>query len=232
MVILSKAHSKKVQGASKFINEVDESIRVVNRVEQICNEIKKNSIITYQETTATNKNDNLNNIIKFHNSKSKDLNISLHFNSATFKQNGKDIDYTDKPIGIEIFYCSDKGKAQARKYQDKLVKVSGLIDRGIKYDADYKKLGFLRNTTGTSILIELCFVNSKKDVEIYKNKFEDICIALAELITGEKYIKKSNVEKGVYQVVTQSFSHKENAIKYQEELKKKGVSSFLQYREV
>lgn len=225
MVILSKAHSKKVQGASKFINEVDESIRVVNRVEQICNEIKKNSIITYQETTATNKKDNLNNIIKFHNSKSKDLNISLHFNSATFK--GKD--YTNEPVGIETLYCSDKGKKVAEKYQEKLVKVSGLKNRGAK---NFTNLGFLNKTTGTSILIELCFVNSKKDVEIYKNKFEDICIALAELITGETYKPKVDVEKGYYQVVTQSFSHKENAIKYQEELKKKGVSSFLQYREV
>lgn len=225
MIILSKAHSKKVQGASKFINEVDESIRVVNRVEQICNEIKKNSIITYQETTATNKKDNLNNIIKFHNSKSKDLNISLHFNSATF--NGKD--YTNEPVGIETLYCSENGKKVAEKYQEKLVKVSGLKNRGAK---KFNNLGFLNKTTGTSILIELCFVNSKKDVEIYQNKFEDICIALAELITGEKYNKKPNVEKGVYQVVTQSFSHKEYAIKYQEELKKKGISSFLQYKEV
>lgn len=225
MVILSKAHSKKVQGASKFINEVDESIRVVNRVEQICNEIKKNSIITYQETIATNKKDNLNNIIKFHNSKSKDLNISLHFNSATFK--GKD--YTNEPVGIETLYCSDKGKKVAEKYQEKLVKVSGLKNRGVK---KFTNLGFLRNTTGTSILIELCFVNSKKDVEIYQKKFEDICIALAELITGEKYIKKPNIEKGVYQVVTQSFSHKQYAVKHQEELKKKGISSFLQYKEV
>lgn len=225
MVILSKAHSKKVQGASKFINEVDESIRVVNRVEQICNEIKKNSIITYQETTATNKTDNLNNIIKFHNSKSKDLNISLHFNSADF--NGKG--YTNESVGIETLYCSENGKKVAEKYQEKLVKVSGLKNRGAK---KFTNLGFLNKTTGTSILIELCFVNSKKDVEIYQNKFEDICIALAELITGEKYIKKSNVEKGVYQVVTQSFSHKENAIKYQKELEKKGISSFIQYKEV
>lgn len=223
MVILSKAHSKKVQGASKFINEVDESIRVVNRVQQLCAEIKKNSIITYQETTATNKTDNLNNIIKFHNSKSKDLNISLHFNSATF--NGKD--YTNDAVGIETLYCSDKGKKVAEKYQDKLVKVSGFKNRGAK---KFTNLGFLNKTTGTSILIELCFVNSKKDVEIYQNKFEDICIALAELITEETYIKKSNVEKGVYQVVTQSFSIKDNAVKYQEELKKKGVSSFIQYK--
>lgn len=232
MVILSKAHSKKVQGASKFINEVEESIKVVNRVEELCNEMKKGSIITYQETKATNKTDNLNNIIKFHNSKSKDLNISIHFNDAIFKDNGKDVDYTEKAVGIEIFYCSDNGKVVAKKYQDKLVKVSGFKDRGIKYDGDYKKLGFLRNTTGTSILIELCFVNSKKDVEIYKKNFEKICIALAELITGETYKSKSDVEKGYYQVVTQSFSIKSNAEKYQEELKKKCISSFIQYKEV
>ena len=44
--------------------------------------------------------------------------------------------------------------------------------------------------------------------------------------------KKNDVEKGYYQVVTQSFSIKENAIKYQNELKAKGISSFLQYKEV
>ena len=105
--------------------------------------------------------------------------------------------------------------------------VSGLKNRGIKLN---KKLTFLNDTIGASILIELCFVNSKKDVEIYNKKFEDICIAIAELITGQTYRK--NVEKGYYQVVTQSFSIKENAIKYQNELKAKGISSFLQYKEV
>ena len=225
MVIMSMAHSKKVQGASKFINEVDESIRVVKRVKELCDEIKANSLIIYQETTATNKTDNLNNIIKFHNSKSKDLNISLHFNSATF--NGKD--YTNEAVGIETLYCSDNGKKVAEKYQEKLVKVSGLKNRGAK---KFTNLGFLNKTTGTSILIELCFVNSKKDVEIYKKNFEKICITLAELITDETYKPKVDVEKGHYQVVTQSFSIKENAVKYQEELKKKGISSFLQYKEV
>lgn len=225
MVIVSKAHSRKVQGAKHFINEVEESIKVVNRIQQICNEIESNKIITYEETKATTQKDNLKNIINFHNSKSKDLNISIHFNSATF--NGKN--YTDAEVGTEIYYCSEKGKKYALNYLDAIIKATGFKNRGVKHTKD---LSFLNNTTGASILIEVCFVNSKKDVEIYKNKFEDLCVAIAELICGKKLIKKENVTKGYYQVVTQSFSIKDNAIKYQNELKKRGISSFLQYKEV
>ena len=225
MVIVSTAHSEIVQGASYYINEVKESKKVVKRVEQLCNEMKKGSIITYEETKAKNQKDNLKNIVNFHNSKSKDLNISIHFNSATFKG----VNHTDSEVGIEVYYCSEKGKKYAQEYLNKIVSISGLKNRGIKLN---KKLTFLNDTIGASILIELCFVNSKKDVEIYNKKFEDICIGIAELITGTTYNKKNDVKKGYYQVVTQSFSIKENAIKYQNELKAKGISSFLQYKEV
>ncbi|MGG3890033.1 hypothetical protein [Metabacillus fastidiosus] len=42
-------------------------------------------------------------------------------------------------------------------------------------------LGFLNGTNKPAILIEVCFVDSKGDVQIYKNKFDEICIAIAHL---------------------------------------------------
>lgn len=221
MKLMSSAHSLNVQGANKFINEVNESRRVVNQVFKLVNEMKKGELDIFHEWKATTQNDNLKNIINFHNSKNREYDISLHFNSAKF--NGKD--YTDNPVGIEIYYFSSNGKKLAEQYLNKLVKVTGLKNRGIKQSSN---LRFLNETNKPSILIELCFVNSKKDVEIYKNKFDDICIAMAELITGITY-NKSLSTKGVYQVVTNSYMDKDNAIKYQEELKKKGINSFLEY---
>lgn len=221
MIVLSSGHSKIVRGASHFIDEVDESRKVIDRTNQIVRTMDSNSLITYHDNISTTQRDNLKNIVNYHNKQTRTHDISLHFNSATF--NGAK--YTNDTKGIEIYYYSQEGKKLAQKYLDKLVKVTGFVNRGIKYTDN---LAFLNDTTKPSILIEMCFVNSKKDVEIYKNKFEDICITLAELITGKTYNKPTE-KKGVYQVVTESYSNKDNAIKYQEELKKKGINSFLEY---
>lgn len=154
MKILSSGHSKRVQGANKFINEVEESQRVVNEVQKISDIIKPNSLITYHENQATNSKDNLNNIIKFHNSKDRELDISLHFNSATF--NG--YNSTHNEVGLEIYYTSINGKKIAEQYLNKLLNVADFKNRGVKYTKDY---GFLNRTNKPAILIELCFVNSK-----------------------------------------------------------------------
>lgn len=221
MIVLSSGHAKLVRGAKHFIDEVDESRRVIDRTNQIVRTMSSSYLVTYHDNLATTQKDNLKNIVNYHNKQTRTHDISLHFNSATF--NGKN--YTDNPVGIEIYYYSNEGKKLAQKYLDKLIKVTGLKNRGIKYS---NQLSFLNNTSKPSILIELCFVNSRKDVEIYKNKFEDICIALAELITGKTY-NKPEQPKAVYQVVTQSYKNKQYALSYQKELIKKGVDSFLQY---
>ena len=68
---------------------------------------------------------------------------------------------------------------------------SGLINRGAKQRTG---LYFLKNTKKPAILIEVCFVNSVKDVEIYRSKFEDICKTIAETLIGKTKAQSNTVE--------------------------------------
>jgi hypothetical protein len=50
-------------------------------------------------------------------------------------------------------------------------------------------LYFLNETTMPAILIEVCFVDSEADAEIYRREFAHICKAIATIIVGEEAIK-------------------------------------------
>ena len=58
-----------------------------------------------------------------------------------------------------------------------------MINRGPKETGN---LYFLNKTAETAVLLEVCFVNSKADVEIYHEKLEEICKAIAQVIVGEE----------------------------------------------
>ena len=55
----------------------------------------------------------------------------------------------------------------------------GISDRGPKYRSE---LYFLRNTNKPAILLEVCFVSSKKDSDSYKKNFEKLAQAIAKVI--------------------------------------------------
>lgn len=183
---ISSGHGKKVAGASYYIDEVTEARKVVNRVTEICEQLDPKGTIKYHEDSASNKNSNLNNIVKYHNSTNRALDVSIHFNSAKFKdKNGEyKLECTDSAVGTETLYKTQAGKVWAAKITTAIASAGGFEDRGIVHRTN---LGFLNNTNKPAILIELCFVNSKKDVELYKKNFEAICIAIAEVLTGKTY---------------------------------------------
>lgn len=222
---MSSGHGLHVKGAGKYIDEVTEARKVVDTTKAIVNSIDKESLTIFHENRATNKTDNLNNIIKFHNSTSGDLDISIHFNDV-------DKDVTNKDVGIEIIYTSETGKKHAKKLVDILSLATGLENRGAKHDLNdcNRKLGFLRNTKKPAIIIEICFVGSKKDIEKYKINFEKLCISLAEYICGKPYIQGSSKNK-LYRVVTNTYSNIENAKKEIENLNKNGIKSFIHIEE-
>jgi len=64
---------------------------------------------------------------------------------------------------------------------DAISLAGGLIDRGPKKRTD---LFFLNNTTAPAILVEVCFVDSSADVDLYRMHFDGICSALANTIGG------------------------------------------------
>ena len=171
-IVISSGHGKHVAGASGYLVEVPEARKVVDRVAQILSDAGHVAMV-FHDNTSTNKDQNLKTIVSYHNSKSRDLDVSVHFNSS----NGK----TQNPIGTECWY---KTQAHlANEVAAAIAESSGLINRkGKQTDSFY----FLNYTHMPAVLVEVAFVNSKADSDIYLAEFENICVALAGVLVGEE----------------------------------------------
>ncbi len=87
----------------------------------------------------------------------------------------------------------------ANKISKSISNASSLRNRGGKKRIN---IAFLNNTSQPAILIEVCFVNSTVDVAIYREKFDEICISIAnELI---QYVKPGHpIIKEIPQITSQ-----------------------------
>jgi N-acetylmuramoyl-L-alanine amidase len=169
-VVISSGHGKHVRGASCFLDEVDEARRVVEAVAELLREAGV-GVETFHDDTSTSQNENLNTIVDFHNSQDRDLDVSVHFNA--YQETGK-------PMGCECLYVTQDGLAE--RVSEAIAKAGDLIDRGPKHRGD---LFFLNSTDEPSILIEVCFVDSSADADLYRTEFDGICQAIAGVIAGE-----------------------------------------------
>jgi N-acetylmuramoyl-L-alanine amidase len=162
-----------VRGASGVLDEVDEARRVV---EHLADELELRGVVTkvFHDDISTSQNENLDRIVDYHNAQMRDLDISVHFNADAHEGN------TTEPIGTEVLFVTQAALA------DKVsaaIASCGLKDRGGKEKGD---LYFLNNTNMPAILIEVCFVDSEADADIYGEHFDAICSAIADVIGGEK----------------------------------------------
>lgn len=162
-IVISSGHGKYVRGAAGIIDEVDEARKVT---EELAAELRRRKInvVTFHDDTSHSQNENLWTITDFHNKHKRDLDISVHFNA--FEQR-------EQPVGTEVWYVTQSSLA---KKLSAAMATAGFIDRGPKYTSG---LHFLNQTTMPSVLLEVCFVDSAADCEIYKEKFLEICEALA-----------------------------------------------------
>lgn len=170
-IVISSGHGKLIRGASGYLDEVDEARRVVERTAEMLRAAGV-GVKTFHDDISTSQNENLNRIVDYHNSQKRDLDISVHFNAY---------ETTQKPMGTECLFVTQSELADAMATS--IARASGLIDRGPKMRSD---LFFLNNTDEPAILIEVCFVDSLADADIYQEKFETICGAIAEALTGEE----------------------------------------------
>lgn len=168
-IVISSGHGLLVRGASGIIDEVDEARKVV---EKLAGELEARDInvITFHDDTSTSQNENLWTITDFHNDCERDLDISVHFNA--FEQRSQ-------PVGTEVWYVTQQNLA---KHLSAAMASVGFIDRGAKYS---NGLHFLNQTIMPSVLLEVCFVDSAADCDIYEERFDDICRALADELAGE-----------------------------------------------
>lgn len=167
-VNISSGHSVNCQGASDIVNEVTEAKKVVDRVYEIVNASGK-ACYKYHDT-ASGSSQNLANIVNWHNQYKDGVDVSIHFNAYS---------HVDKAMGVEVCYYNDS--TLASQVSSAIANAGGFIDRGAKQRTN---LYFLKNTKKPAILIEVCFVDSVKDVELYKANFENICQAIAKSLIG------------------------------------------------
>ena len=172
-VAISSGHSTKVRGAVGIIDEVDEATRVVDEVARLLNE---RGVTCYKfhddgPDASTTQNENLEKICDWHNSKKRDLDVSVHFNANVPTASG---------VGTECWYLTQETLAE--DIADAIAGASGLKDRGPKFSDG---LFFLTHTDQPAILIEVCFVDSEVDCEAYLTNFEEICKAVAGELANE-----------------------------------------------
>jgi N-acetylmuramoyl-L-alanine amidase len=170
-IVISSGHGKLIRGASGYLDEVDEARKVVNAVADLLKNLGT-GVKVFHDDVSTSQNENLNRIVDYHNAQSRDLDISVHFNAY---------ETTTKPMGTECLFVTQEDLAA--EVAASIAHSSGLLNRGPKGRDD---LFFLNNTEEPAILIEVCFVDSTADAELYERGFGDICEAIAEAVTGRE----------------------------------------------
>jgi N-acetylmuramoyl-L-alanine amidase len=168
-IVISSGHGKLIRGASGYLDEVDEARKVVNRVaEMLAGAGVKTEV--FHDDVSTGQSENLERIVAFHNGEERDLDVSVHFNAYQT---------TTKPMGTECLFVSQEDLAS--EVAAAISHSGGFLNRGPKERDD---LYFLNNTDEPAILIEVCFVDSTADAELYDRNFETICQAIASKISG------------------------------------------------
>lgn len=171
-IAMSSGHAKDCPGASGFLDEVTEARRLVEAVATEMRELLGVQVAVFHDDVSDDQSENLNRIVDWHDAQSRDLDVSIHFNSTGDEP-------TDQPIGTECLYLTQEDLAA--RVSAAIAEAAELPDRGAKYRDD---LAFLNNTDMPAILIETCFVNSSFDADRYRWNFDAISQAIAEAITG------------------------------------------------
>jgi len=180
-IAISSGHGLFVRGARGLIDEVDEARLVTDRVAAILRQAGI-SVNAFHENNMRTASANVNEIVRHHNSQTRDLDVSIHFNSTATGVT------EDRAIGVEVlhFTGNQPTRALAGRVASAISNASGLLLRH-KQDSGAvarNNIGFLNNTTAPAILIEVCFVVSRTDVRLYRQYFEEICYAIASSISG------------------------------------------------
>ncbi|WP_026562008.1 N-acetylmuramoyl-L-alanine amidase [Bacillus sp. J37] len=76
-IVISSGHGKYVSGANSYINEVIEARKIVSKVVDYLKGLDC-KIYEYHDNSSKNQDDNVNRIVKHHNSKKRDLDVSVH----------------------------------------------------------------------------------------------------------------------------------------------------------
>src|SRR5262252_1599756 len=119
-IVISSGHGKYVRGASGYLDEVDEARKVVDEVAVLLRDLGAN-VETFHDDVSTSQNENLNRIVDYHNARTRDLDVSVHFNAY---------ETTSKPMGTEVLYVTQHDLAADTS--EAIADAGGFINRGAK----------------------------------------------------------------------------------------------------
>src|SRR6516164_10892333 len=120
-IVISSGHGRYIRGASGIIDEVTEARKVVEHVADYLSGLGVD-VTTYHDDVSTTQDENLHRIVDFHNSQTRDLDVSVHFNAY---------EPTEKPMGTEVLYVSQE--VLANTLSAEMATAMGLPNRGGKY---------------------------------------------------------------------------------------------------
>ncbi|MBW4613138.1 MAG: N-acetylmuramoyl-L-alanine amidase [Desmonostoc vinosum HA7617-LM4] len=142
---------------------LDVGNRVISKLRALGNEV-----ITCKPDGAGSVRDSLSKRCSRANASGVDVFVSIHFNAFNGQANG-----------TEVFATSDRGRKIAKPVLDEIIKL-GFFNRGVKSGSH---LYVLKNTDMPAILIECCFIDSKKDMNLFNA--EAMANAIIKGLTGK-----------------------------------------------
>ena len=126
------------------------------------------NVVDCKPKKAFSVKDSLVKRVNTANSAQVDVFVSIHFNA-----------FNGRAHGTEIFATSEKGRQFAKPVLQEIVKL-GYFNRGVKNGSH---LYVVRNTAMPAILVEGCFIDSQKDVNLYNG--EAMANAIVKGLTGK-----------------------------------------------
>lgn len=198
-------HNPDGKVACGAIGLIKESTEARNIKDKVINYLIKEGNTVYDCTcnNGTSQNDVLKTIVNKCNTHDVDLDVSIHFNSGANDKKGN-----GKSTGVEVLVYSKTSKAynEAKRVCSKLSSL-GFKNRGVKVN---NSLYILRKTDAPALLIEVCFVDDKDDVEVYKKNIDKISKSIAEAIVN-KTIKVKKTTTAKYKVVASALNIRKGA---------------------
>lgn len=182
-------HTISGQPGCGAVGFIDESVETRN-VGYALMELFRNNGHTVVDCTndrANSTNANLAEICRLANKQTLDLFVSIHFNAGGGK-------------GTEVYTYGGQRHAEAVAVCDKLHAL-GFINRGVKGSNLY----VINHTNTKAMLIEVCFVDTQSDVDLYRKLGKDkIAAAIYEAITGQA--TKNNIETEGNEVTKEEYN--------------------------
>ena len=164
-LLLIAGHGANDPGAcSSYGIERDETRKVVFRLAELFKNYNDVDVDIYP-TDRNCYSDVTTNRVQV-NMANYDYVFEVHFNSATASARGTEVWVTPMESSIDV----------EKRIVNNLASV-GFSNRGVKKEY-FAVISFAKNKGVSSALVEVCFISNQNDMNLYRNKFEQVCNAM------------------------------------------------------